>query len=75
MLEGIKKFAGEIIGIILIMIFWSLFPGLRNIYRKLKKGDNEDADVMHELSEIKRQLEAQRQEKERPSDPQNSYEI
>ena len=31
-LEGLKKFAGEIIGVILLIVAWRIFPGLRKLF-------------------------------------------
>ncbi|MBR0168059.1 MAG: hypothetical protein IJQ08_05265, partial [Synergistaceae bacterium] len=53
-LEGLKKFAGEIIGTLLfIFVMWA-FPWLRDKYKKLKKSDN-DTDVGQLLKDIEEQ--------------------
>ena len=67
LLEGLKKFAGEIIGIVLITVVLSMFPGLRNLftrYKKLKKEDADDADVRQALERIQRQFEDTLQQSE-----------
>ena len=68
LLEGLKKFSGEIIGLILLAVFWRMFPGLRNWFKKLKKDDADDVDVRQALEKIQRQLEA-RPENVNPVDP------
>ena len=67
--EGLKNFAGEIIGLILIAIFWRMFPRLRDWLSKLKKDDADDTDVMQTLENIQKQLEAQSQEKPKNRKP------
>ena len=77
LLEGVKKFAGEIIGIILFTVVLSFFPGLRDLfrkYKKLKKDDADDADVKEALERIQRQLEA-RQENIKPVEAHNADDI
>ena len=32
MLEGLKKFAGEIVGVLLLVAAWRVFPGLRKLF-------------------------------------------
>ena len=74
LLAGLKKFAGEIIGLILIAAFWRMFPRLWKFvsqYRSQKKDDN--AGVMQALDKIQRQLEA-RHENVKPAAPQKSDE-
>lgn len=47
LLEGLKNFAGEFIGIVLFTAALWAFPGLRNLftkYKSLKKDDN-DTDI------------------------------
>ena len=53
LLEGLKKFSGEIIGLILLAVFWRMFPGLRNWFKTLKKDDAADADVRQALEQEK----------------------
>ncbi len=75
LLEGLKKFSGEIIGLILLAVFWRKFPKLWDWvskYRKPKKDDN--TEVMQTLMEIQRQLEAQ-QMNARPVDALKADEI
>ena len=74
LLEGLKKFSGEIIGLILLAVFWRMFPGLRNWFKKLKKDDADDADVKEALERIQRQLEA-RQENIKPVEAHNADDI
>lgn len=57
LLEGLKKFSGEIIGLILLAVFWRMFPGLRNWFKTLKKDDADDVDVRQALEKIQKQLE------------------
>ena len=74
LLEGLKKFSGEIIGLILLAVFWRMFPRLWDWvskYRKPKKDNN--TEVMQILMEIHRQLDAQ-QGNVKPADTQNSDE-
>ena len=74
LLAGLKKFAGEIIGLILIAAFWRMFPRLWKFvsqYRSQKKDDN--AGVRQTLEKIQRQLEA-RHENVKPAAPQKSDE-
>ena len=57
LLEGLKKFAGEIIGtLLLIFVLWA-FPGLRSLFMKYKspkKNDNE-ANVEQLLKDLEEQ--------------------
>ena len=74
LLEGLKKFSGEIIGLILLAIFWRMFPKMWawvSEYRNTKKNDN--AEVRQALEKIQRQLEA-RQENVKTVAPQKSDE-
>ena len=74
LLEGVKKFSGEIIGLILLAVFWRMFPGLRNWFKTLKKDDADDVDVRQALETIQRRLEAQ-QMNVRPVDALKADEI
>ena len=43
LLDGIKKFGGEIVSVVLLgLLFW-LFPGVRNIFRKLKNPEDDNS--------------------------------
>ena len=70
MLAGLKKFAGEIIGLILIAVFSADVPKIVCITIQ-KKDDN--AGVRQALEKIQRQLEA-RQENVKTVAPQKSDE-
>ena len=64
--EGLKKFTGEIIGVVLLTLVLWAFPGLRSLftrYRKLKKDDTESE--IERVREVQRSIEAQRKEEER----------
>ena len=60
MLEGLKKFAGEIIGIILITVALSKSKILRNLFKKykelLKKDDSYGTDIKQALDKIQNSL-------------------
>ena len=64
LIEGLKNFAGEIIGVLLFTFVLSMFPGVRKLftkYRELKK-DDDDMDIQQVIRDIeaKRQEEANR---------------
>ena len=61
LMEGVKKFGGEIIAGILIAIVMWLFPSLRKIFSR--KDDSEEA--MKKLTEIQSAIEARHREEER----------
>lgn len=65
--EGVKNFAGEIIGAILIAIFWWKFPRLRGWVRRQLESEQGNVNPVEaqRSDEVQRQLEAQRQELER----------
>ena len=66
LLEGLKKFAGEIIGLALIAFALWAFPGLRSLFTKVKKLKKDDAEAeLERVREVQRSIEAQRQEQER----------
>ena len=65
LLGGLKKFAGEIIGVILLAIFWRMFPRLWAWVSQYKTQKKDDADVMQALEKVQSQLDAERREKER----------
>ena len=55
--EGLKNFAGEIIGVILFTLVLWVFPGLRSLftkYKNLKKDDN-DTDIQQLLKDLEKQ--------------------
>ena len=68
-LEGIKKFAGEIIGVLLCIVALRMFPRLRSLfgqYNKLKDNnlsESESQEEKQERAEQEIQPEAQRGEK------------
>ncbi|MBQ7216251.1 MAG: hypothetical protein IJS39_09745, partial [Synergistaceae bacterium] len=67
LLEGLKKFAGEIIGVVLLVVVLGTFPSVRSWftkYKKLKKGDDE-TDIQQALREIEEQ---RRKEAERKTE-------
>ena len=59
-IDGAKKFGGEIVaGIFLALVFW-IFPGLRKFFSRYKEPQNKDDTE----AEIQKQLESsQREEK------------
>lgn len=58
--EGIKKFAGEIIGVVLIACFLWFFPSLKSLFTEHTFPEKNESQ-----SEIQRELEAHRKEEER----------
>ena len=56
LIEGIKKFAGEIIGVLMLAVFLYCFPNLRSLFTYYNLPGN---------SETQRELELHRQEEER----------
>lgn len=56
LIEGIKKFAGEIIGVLMLAVFLYCFPNLRSLFTDYNLPGN---------SETQRELELHRQEEER----------
>ncbi len=52
-LEGLKKFAGEIIGVILLIVAWRIFPGLRKLFGQYNSLKN-DSDNEHTEPAIKK---------------------
>ncbi|MBQ7170379.1 MAG: ankyrin repeat domain-containing protein [Synergistaceae bacterium] len=58
--EGLKKFAGEIIGALLLAVFLYCFPGLRSLITDYVFPKNDEAQT-----EIQRELELHRREEER----------
>ena len=60
LIEGIKKFAGEIIGVLMLAVFLYFFPNLRSLFTDYNlPGKNEMQ------TEIRRELELHKQEEER----------
>ena len=58
--EGIKKFAGEIIGVVLLTCFLWFFPSLKSLFTEHTFPEKNEAQT-----EIQQELEAHRQEEER----------
>ncbi len=58
--EGLKKFAGEIVGVVLLVVALRYIPGLRALFTRAKTLKEDDT-----AAEAQRQLELQRQEAER----------
>lgn len=58
--EGIKKFAGEIIGVVLLASFLWFFPSLKSLFTEHTFPEKNESQ-----SEIQRELEAHRKEEER----------
>ncbi len=58
--EGIKKFAGEIIGVVLLACFLWFFPSLKSLFTEHTFTEKNESQ-----SEIQRELEAHRKEEER----------
>ena len=64
--EGLKKFTGEIIGIVLLTFVLWAFPGLRSLFTKYKKLKKDDTEAeIERVREVQRSIEAQRKEEER----------
>ena len=59
-LAGVKKFAGEIIGLILLAIFWRMFPRLRDWAMKYKTPTKDNADDAKARRQQKRRNEQKR---------------
>lgn len=59
-IAGIKKFAGEIIGVVLLACFLWAFPGFRSLFR-----EHTFPTQNEEQTEIQRELERHKQEEER----------
>ncbi|MBQ7733850.1 MAG: ankyrin repeat domain-containing protein [Synergistaceae bacterium] len=60
-LEGLKKFAGEIIGVILLIVAWRIFPGLRKLfgqYNSLKDSEDKPETQTQDTGEVERLKEA-----------------
>ncbi|MBQ9404893.1 MAG: hypothetical protein IJU15_07905, partial [Synergistaceae bacterium] len=58
--EGIKKFAGEIIGVVLLACFLWFFPSLKSLFTEHTFPEKNESQ-----SEIQRELESHRKEEER----------
>ena len=64
--EGLKRFIGEIIGIVLLTLVLWMFPGLRSLFKKYKKLKKDDTEAeIERVREVQRSIEAQRKEEER----------
>ena len=63
-LEGLKKFAGEIIGVILLIAAWRIFPGLRKLfgkYNSLKDSESKPVQDEGEVERLKNELQRQKE--------------
>jgi outer membrane lipoprotein-sorting protein len=58
---GLKKFAGEIIGVVLLAVFLWCFPGLRSLFTE----HTFTAKIDESQAEVQRELEQHKQEEER----------
>ena len=61
LIEGVKKFAGEIIGVAMIAGFLWAFPSFRLLFSDYRFSQNEDAQPS-----VQTELEKHKQEEERP---------
>ncbi len=51
-IEGVKKFGGEIIAAVLLAVVLGLFPSLRKLFRKKNESDEEVKQQLEQLQSV-----------------------